>query len=49
MKINSILLLLLTIISAIAIAVVGGLISSTFVTLLVIPVLYSLVMRKRTR
>lgn len=31
----------------IAIAVVGGLISSTFVTLLVIPVLYSLVMRKR--
>ena len=33
----------------IAIAVVGGLISSTFVTLLVIPVLYSLVMRKRTR
>ena len=33
----------------IAIAVVGGLISSTFVTLLIIPVLYSLVMRKRTR
>ena len=32
----------------IAIAVVGGLISSTFVTLLIIPVLYSLVMRKRT-
>jgi len=31
----------------IAIAVVGGLISSTFVTLLVIPVLYSLVMRKK--
>jgi Cu/Ag efflux pump CusA len=31
----------------IAIAVVGGLISSTFVTLLVIPVLYSLVMKKR--
>ena len=31
----------------IAIAVVGGLISSTFITLLVIPVLYSLVMRKR--
>ncbi len=31
----------------IAIAVVGGLISSTFVTLLIIPVLYSLVMRKR--
>ena len=30
----------------IAIAVVGGLISSTFITLLVIPVLYSLVMRK---
>ena len=32
----------------IAIAVVGGLISSTFVTLLIIPVLYSLVMKKRT-
>ncbi len=31
----------------IAIAVVGGLISSTFVTLLIIPVLYSLVMRKK--
>ena len=31
----------------IAIAVVGGLISSTFITLLVIPVLYSLVMRKK--
>jgi HAE1 family hydrophobic/amphiphilic exporter-1 len=31
----------------IAIAVVGGLISSTFVTLLIIPVLYSLVMKKR--
>ena len=31
----------------IAIAVVGGLVSSTFVTLLVIPVLYSLVMRKK--
>lgn len=31
----------------IAIAVVGGLISSTFVTLLVIPVLYSLVMKKK--
>ena len=31
----------------IALAVVGGLISSTFVTLLVIPVLYSLVMRKK--
>ena len=31
----------------IAIAVVGGLISSTFITLLVIPVLYSLVMRKQ--
>lgn len=30
----------------IAIAVVGGLISSTFVTLLIIPVLYTLVMRK---
>jgi len=33
----------------IAIAVVGGLISSTFVTLLVIPVLYSLVMRKKNK
>ncbi len=33
----------------IAIAVVGGLISSTFVTLLIIPVLYSLVMRKKTQ
>ena len=33
----------------IAIAVVGGLISSTFITLLVIPVLYSLVMRKRSK
>ena len=32
----------------IAVAVVGGLLSSTFVTLLVIPVLYSLVMRKKT-
>ena len=31
----------------IAVAVVGGLISSTFVTLLIIPVLYSLVMKKR--
>ena len=31
----------------IAIAVVGGLISSTFVTLLIIPVLYSLVMREK--
>ena len=31
----------------IAIAVVGGIISSTFVTLLVIPVLYSLVMKKK--
>ena len=31
----------------IAIAVVGGLISSTFVTLLIIPVLYNLVMKKR--
>ncbi|MCR4579533.1 MAG: efflux RND transporter permease subunit [Treponema sp.] len=31
----------------IAMAVVGGLISSTFVTLLIIPVLYSLVMKKR--
>ena len=31
----------------IAIAVVGGLISSTFVTLLLIPILYSLVMKKR--
>ena len=33
----------------IAIAVVGGLISSTFVTLLVIPVLYSLVMRQKSK
>ncbi len=33
----------------IALAVVGGLISSTFVTLLVIPVLYSLVMKKRVK
>lgn len=33
----------------IAIAVVGGLISSTFVTLLIIPVLYSLVMRLRSK
>ena len=32
----------------IAIAVVGGLISSTFITLLIIPVLYSLVMRKKS-
>ena len=32
----------------IAIAVVGGLISSTFITLLVIPVLYSLVMRQKS-
>lgn len=32
----------------IAIAVVGGLASSTFVTLLIIPVVYSLVMKKRT-
>ncbi len=31
----------------ISIAVVGGLISSTFVTLLIIPVLYSLVMKKK--
>lgn len=31
----------------IAIAVVGGLISSTFITLLIIPVLYSLVMKKK--
>ncbi len=31
----------------IAVAVVGGLISSTFVTLLIIPVLYSLVMKKK--
>jgi len=33
----------------IALAVVGGLISSTFVTLLVIPVLYSLVMKPKTK
>lgn len=33
----------------IALAVVGGLISSTFVTLLVIPVLYSFVMKSRTK
>ena len=35
----------------IALAVVGGLISSTFITLLVIPVLYSLVMKsfKKTK
>lgn len=33
----------------IALAVVGGLLSSTFVTLLVIPVLYSLVMRVKPR
>ena len=33
----------------IAIAVVGGLISSTFITLLVIPVLYSLVMRQKSK
>ena len=33
----------------IAIAVVGGLISSTFITLLVIPVLYSLVMRHKSK
>ncbi|MCQ2576042.1 MAG: efflux RND transporter permease subunit [Treponema sp.] len=33
----------------IALAVVGGLVSSTFVTLLIIPVLYSLVMRPRKR
>jgi HAE1 family hydrophobic/amphiphilic exporter-1 len=33
----------------IALAVVGGLLSSTFVTLLVIPVLYSIVMKKRVR
>jgi HAE1 family hydrophobic/amphiphilic exporter-1 len=31
----------------IAIAVVGGLISSTFITLLVIPVIYSLVMKEK--
>lgn len=35
------------IVRPIAIAVLGGLISSTFVTLLVIPVLYSLVMKKK--
>ena len=33
----------------IAVAVVGGLISSTFVTLLIIPVLYSLVMKQRAK
>ena len=33
----------------IGLAVVGGLTSSTFVTLLVIPVLFSLVMRNRTK
>ena len=33
----------------IAVAVVGGLLSSTFVTLLVIPVLYSLVMKKKQK
>ena len=33
----------------IAVAVVGGLISSTFVTLLIIPVLYSLVMKVKTK
>ena len=33
----------------IGIAVVGGLTSSTFVTLLVIPVLYSVVMRKKPK
>ena len=33
----------------IGVAVVGGLTSSTFVTLLVIPVLYSLVMRKKPK
>ncbi|MCR4733606.1 MAG: efflux RND transporter permease subunit [Treponema sp.] len=33
----------------IALAVVGGLMSSTFVTLLIIPVLYSLVMKKRDK
>lgn len=33
----------------IAMAVVGGLISSTFVTLLIIPVLYSLVMKPKDK
>ena len=33
----------------IAVAVVGGLISSTFVTLLIIPVLYSLVMKQSAK
>ena len=33
----------------IAVAVVGGLISSTFVTLLIIPVLYSLVMKQKAK
>lgn len=33
----------------IAVAVTGGLISSTFITLLIIPVLYSLVMKEKTK
>lgn len=36
-----------SIVRPIAIAVVGGLVSSTFVTLLIIPVIYSLVMKKK--
>ena len=33
----------------IAVAVVGGLLSSTFVTLLIIPVIYSLVMKEKDK